>query len=109
MSPSGGEPKPVCQTESTEAPAGSAIGDRPSATGQKQSAVAVGSSNQLPLPTATGNCGIVTVRCPHCHNPLHLSERNSADEVLCPACGSSFRIEDSRPTDTTSLMRQSLG
>jgi WD40 repeat protein len=45
------------------------------------------------------------IRCPHCHNPLELGDQRS-DEVLCPACGSTFRVQDTRQTSTTSLMRQ---
>jgi WD40 repeat protein/tetratricopeptide (TPR) repeat protein/tRNA A-37 threonylcarbamoyl transferase component Bud32 len=30
--------------------------------------------------------------CPHCHNPIELRGQ-AAGEVVCPACGSSFRIE----------------
>jgi WD40 repeat protein/serine/threonine protein kinase/tetratricopeptide (TPR) repeat protein len=45
------------------------------------------------------------IRCPHCHNPIQLSDDRS-DEVLCPACGSSFRVQDTRLTDTSSLMRR---
>jgi hypothetical protein len=44
-------------------------------------------------------------RCPHCHNPLQLADERS-DEVLCPACGSSFRVQDTQQTSTTSGMRQ---
>jgi WD40 repeat protein len=40
------------------------------------------------------------LRCPHCHNPLHLKDAGP-EEVLCPACGSSFRVRDARPTATT--------
>jgi hypothetical protein len=45
------------------------------------------------------------VRCPHCHNPIQLSD-NRSDEVLCPACGSTFHLCDTRPTSTTSAMQQ---
>jgi tetratricopeptide (TPR) repeat protein/tRNA A-37 threonylcarbamoyl transferase component Bud32 len=45
------------------------------------------------------------VRCPHCHNPIRLAD-DCAEEVLCPGCGSTFRIHDTRQTDTTSLMRR---
>jgi formylglycine-generating enzyme required for sulfatase activity/serine/threonine protein kinase len=45
------------------------------------------------------------LRCPHCHNPLQLADSRT-DEVLCPACGSSFRVQDSSATSTTSPMRQ---
>src|SRR5437899_2914495 len=44
------------------------------------------------------------VRCPTCHSPLALSDR-SRHEVLCPACGDTFRVEDSRLTDTLGDMR----
>jgi serine/threonine-protein kinase len=36
-------------------------------------------------------------RCPHCHNPLQLAD-DGPDEVLCLACGSSFRSREARPT-----------
>jgi thiol-disulfide isomerase/thioredoxin/tRNA A-37 threonylcarbamoyl transferase component Bud32 len=45
------------------------------------------------------------VRCPNCHNPIQLSD-GRPEEVLCPACGSTFRVADTRLTDTTSLMRR---
>jgi serine/threonine protein kinase len=45
------------------------------------------------------------IRCPHCHNPIRLGESRS-DEVLCPVCGSTFRLCDTRPTSTTSAMQQ---
>jgi WD40 repeat protein/tRNA A-37 threonylcarbamoyl transferase component Bud32 len=45
------------------------------------------------------------VRCPHCHNPIQLADEHG-DEVLCPACGSTFRLQDTRLTSTTSEMRQ---
>jgi serine/threonine protein kinase/Flp pilus assembly protein TadD len=43
------------------------------------------------------------IRCPHCHNPIQLIEDRS-DLVLCPGCGSSFRIREAQPTTTASLM-----
>jgi WD40 repeat protein/tRNA A-37 threonylcarbamoyl transferase component Bud32 len=45
------------------------------------------------------------LRCPHCHNPLQLADARS-EEVLCPACGSSFRVQDTTTTATTSAMRR---
>src|SRR5262245_55839517 len=33
------------------------------------------------------------VSCPHCQNPIELVTRPAAGEVLCPSCGSTFRIE----------------
>lgn len=44
------------------------------------------------------------IRCPHCHNPIQLVEDRSG-EVLCPGCGSPFRIRDTHLTSTTSGMR----
>src|SRR5262249_14437958 len=38
------------------------------------------------------------------HNPIQLTD--DRDEVLCPGCGSSFRIRDARGTTTTAPMRQ---
>src|SRR5262245_15611773 len=31
--------------------------------------------------------------CPHCQSPIELVEALSPDEVLCPTCGSTFRLE----------------
>jgi len=44
------------------------------------------------------------LRCPHCHNPIELGDDNR-DEVLCPGCGSSFKIRDARATSTTTPSR----
>jgi len=44
------------------------------------------------------------VRCPTCHNPIQLSDDQS-EEVLCPGCGSSFRLRDAHVTSTTAGMR----
>jgi WD40 repeat protein/tRNA A-37 threonylcarbamoyl transferase component Bud32 len=44
------------------------------------------------------------LRCPHCHNPIQLQD-DRPDEVLCPACGSSFQVRDARQTTTTAGMR----
>jgi serine/threonine protein kinase len=48
---------------------------------------------------------VQTLRCPHCHNPITLAD-DHPDEVLCPGCGSSFRVRDARHTDTRSGSRQ---
>src|SRR5262249_27151138 len=63
-------------------------------------------------PAANGPAGSETplhdgarrLRCPHCHNPIQLAD--DRDEVLCPGCGSAFRIRDARGTSTTAPMRQ---
>jgi serine/threonine protein kinase/tetratricopeptide (TPR) repeat protein len=44
------------------------------------------------------------LRCPHCQNPIRLGDE-CPDEVLCPGCGSSFRVRDARATNTQQLMR----
>src|SRR5262249_52430512 len=53
-----------------------------------------------PAPTRTG----CTLRCPHCQNPIHLSDA-PGDVVLCPGCGGSFRVREARFTDTASGSR----
>jgi serine/threonine protein kinase/WD40 repeat protein/Tfp pilus assembly protein PilF len=44
------------------------------------------------------------IRCPHCQNPIHLSDKRP-EEVLCPACGSSFRVREAQHTSTAGGMR----
>jgi formylglycine-generating enzyme required for sulfatase activity len=44
------------------------------------------------------------LRCPHCHNPIELKD-GQTDEVLCPGCGSSFKVRDARPTYSTDPSR----
>jgi tetratricopeptide (TPR) repeat protein/tRNA A-37 threonylcarbamoyl transferase component Bud32 len=44
------------------------------------------------------------IRCPTCHNPIVLSQ--GSEEVLCPGCGSSFRLRDAQYTDTTGSMKR---
>jgi uncharacterized protein YbaR (Trm112 family) len=33
------------------------------------------------------------ILCPHCRNPIELIKLTPREEVLCPSCGSSFRLE----------------
>jgi serine/threonine protein kinase len=35
-------------------------------------------------------------RCPHCHHPIAWTA-NRPEQVLCPGCGHSFRLQDLRP------------
>jgi hypothetical protein len=35
----------------------------------------------------------IHIICPHCQNPIELVELPAQDEILCPSCGSSFRLE----------------
>jgi serine/threonine protein kinase len=53
---------------------------------------------------AAPTAGVTRMRCPHCHNPIQLADDQS-DEVLCPGCGSSFRVREGRQTTTTGTMR----
>jgi serine/threonine protein kinase len=61
-------------------------------------------------PTGNGASGPETprqgrrIRCPHCLNPIQLADVKS-DEVLCPGCGSSFRVREARATETAARMR----
>jgi serine/threonine protein kinase len=55
-------------------------------------------------PSATPSA-VTRIRCPYCQSPIQLADDRS-DEVLCPVCGSNFRIQDTRITTTTSGMRQ---
>jgi tetratricopeptide (TPR) repeat protein len=43
-----------------------------------------------------------TIRCPHCYNPIPLTTEN-AEELLCPACGSSFRLREQQATTAATL------
>ncbi len=73
-------------------------GDTPTATDAKPSP---SPPAQPALPTTPP---ANRLRCPHCHNPIHLADGHT-DEVLCPGCGSSFRLRDARPTSTTDPSR----
>jgi len=44
------------------------------------------------------------LRCPHCHNPILLVD-GRPDEVLCPGCGSSFRVREARQSTSVEAMR----
>jgi tRNA A-37 threonylcarbamoyl transferase component Bud32 len=79
------------------------VGDRP--LGRKSSTA---DAEKDAADTVSDNTPATTkIRCPHCHNPIQLKEERG-DEVLCPGCGSSFRLRDARYTDTTTGMK-SLG
>jgi serine/threonine-protein kinase len=53
---------------------------------------------------AAGARSPLRIRCPHCHNPLQLADERR-DQVLCPGCGSSFRIQDGRATTAEVAMQ----
>jgi len=35
----------------------------------------------------------VRLNCPHCQNPIAIVDDTPGDEIVCPSCGSSFRLE----------------
>jgi WD40 repeat protein/tRNA A-37 threonylcarbamoyl transferase component Bud32 len=37
--------------------------------------------------------------CPHCQNPIEVVGADAPEEILCPSCGSSFRVERGGTTD----------
>src|SRR5262249_13684524 len=39
----------------------------------------------------------VHILCPHCRNPIEVVKLTPREEIVCPACGSTFRLE----TDST--------
>ena len=36
------------------------------------------------------------LNCPHCNSPIEVAANEAEDEVICPSCGSSFRIQPDR-------------
>src|SRR5437763_15689172 len=49
------------------------------------------------------------VLCPHCRNPVELLTPAPREEVLCPACGSGFRLEVEGTTDLSPREPRRLG
>jgi WD40 repeat protein/tRNA A-37 threonylcarbamoyl transferase component Bud32 len=45
--------------------------------------------------------------CPHCRNPIDLADTPTDEEILCPACGSTFRLHEVGTTAWTP--RRSIG
>jgi tRNA A-37 threonylcarbamoyl transferase component Bud32 len=45
------------------------------------------------------------ILCPHCHNPIEVVKLSSREEIACPSCGSSFRLE----TETTTGWQRQAG
>ncbi len=57
-----------------------------------------------PLPQPALAPRATRIRCPHWHNPIQIID-DRAEDVLCPGCGSSFRLRDARHTTTQGRMR----
>ena len=49
------------------------------------------------------------ILCPHCHNPIELVRITPREEIACPACGSSFRLEAGGSTGSETSAGQKLG
>jgi WD40 repeat protein/tRNA A-37 threonylcarbamoyl transferase component Bud32 len=45
------------------------------------------------------------LNCPHCRNPIGLDGPETRGEIVCPACGSTFRLEDLATTRYTAAQR----
>jgi WD40 repeat protein/tRNA A-37 threonylcarbamoyl transferase component Bud32 len=49
------------------------------------------------------------ILCPHCHNPIEVVKLSAHEEIACPSCGSSFRLETDTTTDPENGALQKLG
>jgi len=47
--------------------------------------------------------------CPHCHNPIEIVTDTGNGEILCPSCGSTFRLDTESTTSWRSLRGHQLG
>ncbi len=53
--------------------------------------------------------GMMRLNCPHCHTPIEVGRDAAADEILCPSCGSSFRVDTGRTQTWTKDRLPTLG
>ena len=44
----------------------------------------------------TGQDSSIRLHCPHCNHPIAIAEITADDDVVCPACGSSFQVDPDR-------------
>jgi tRNA A-37 threonylcarbamoyl transferase component Bud32 len=49
------------------------------------------------------------ILCPHCRNPIAVAKLEPHEEITCPSCGSSFRLEAESTTDWQRAAGQKLG
>jgi serine/threonine protein kinase len=49
------------------------------------------------------------ILCPHCRNPIEVVRLNAQEEIPCPSCRSSFRLETDATTDPQNASLQKLG
>src|SRR5262245_41343779 len=61
-------------------------------------------SEALSIGDASRATDTKTVQCPHCHHPIPLLDDRTA-EVVCPGCGSSFRLQNTPLVTTTDEIR----
>ena len=47
--------------------------------------------------------------CPHCHNPIEIVTASGNEDVLCPSCGSTFRLETESTASWRTLQGRHLG
>ena len=47
--------------------------------------------------------------CPHCHNPIEVVSDISSGEILCPSCGSTFRLDTGSTTSLGTVAGRQLG
>jgi WD40 repeat protein len=105
---------PACLAEllATPAPSGDAVDGTAPATSSPPRALtesaaggaaAGGAATASTIPASPGEAG-GSLRCPHCHNPLPFAA-DASHSLLCPACGSSFRVERVQGASTTDEIR----
>src|SRR6266849_228438 len=41
------------------------------------------------------------LHCPHCRNPIEVAIQDTPPEIVCPACGSTFRLDSLATTAWT--------
>jgi hypothetical protein len=49
------------------------------------------------------------ILCPHCHNPIEVVKISAHEEIACPSCCSSFRLETDTTTDLEHSVPQHIG
>jgi WD40 repeat protein/tRNA A-37 threonylcarbamoyl transferase component Bud32 len=49
------------------------------------------------------------ILCPHCRNPIEVVKVTPREEIACPSCGSSFRLETDSTTSDQSSAGRKLG
>jgi serine/threonine protein kinase len=47
--------------------------------------------------------------CPHCHNPIEVVKLTPREDIACPSCGSSFRLETESTTGWDGAAGRKLG